>query len=76
MLAPREAPADELDDLARSCVDHPLALTVAGTSLAARREEYSVAGYVAEIEANREALRLEGVPDHDVMGSLDLTCAR
>ena len=73
LLAPREAPADELDDLARSCVDHPLALTVAGTSLAARREEYSVAGYVAEIEANREALRLEGVPDHDVMGSLDLS---
>ena len=73
LLAPREAPADELDDLARSCVDHQLALTVAGTSLAARREEYSVAGYVAEIEANREALRLEGVPDHDVMGSLDLS---
>ena len=73
LLAPREAPADELDDLARSCVDRPLALTVAGTSLAARREEYSVAGYVAEIEANREALRLEGVPDNDVMGSLDLS---
>ncbi len=73
LLAPHEASAEEMDALASVCVDHPLALNVAGVALAARWEEYTVAGYAAEIEANREVLRLEGVPDHDVMGSLDLS---
>ena len=68
-----ECSTEALEDLADACADHPLALTVAGRWLAPRLDYVAVADYVAEIRENRERLRLEGDPDHDVMGSLDLS---
>ena len=64
---------EALEDLADACADHPLALTLAGRWLAPRLDYVAIADYVAEIRENRERLRLEGDPDHDVMGSLDLS---
>ena len=62
-----------LDDLADACSNHPLALTVAGRWLAPRLDYVGLDDYVRDIRDNRERLRLAGDPDHDVMGSLDLS---
>ncbi len=73
LLGPHQILVEALDGLATACVDHPLALTVAAAALGARWQEYSVADYTAEVLANRDRLRLDGVTDHDVMASLDLS---
>lgn len=70
-LLPKEASAEELDALADCCRDHPLALTVAGTALAAHWDDYAAtADYIAEIEADRARLKLDGQPDYDLMAVL------
>ena len=74
-LIGQQAPDDEaLNQLAEACIDHPLALTVAGRHLANRLgRTTSCADYTAQILANREVLRLGGEEDYDVMASLDLS---
>ncbi len=74
-LIGQQAPdVEALNQLAEACVDHPLALTVAGRHLANRLgRTTSCADYTAQILANREVLRLGGEEDYDVMASLDLS---
>ena len=75
--APGAVPdAAALASLASACVDHPLALRVAGTFAANRAGRIDHARYVAQIIEQRDRLKLNGIPDHDVMGSLSLSLER
>lgn len=72
-LAKFDCKEEELNDLAVACVDHPLALTVAGSYMARHWDSLSIGDYTARITENRDRLKLEGDEDYDVMASLDLS---
>lgn len=70
-LLPDGITAEDLDALAACCCDHPLALTVAGTALNTHWHDYeTTAEYIAEIEADREGLKLAEQEDYDLMACL------
>ena len=75
--APAKTPdATALDRLAAACVDHPLALTVAGIYTANHADRITVQRYVEQIMARRDTLKLDGMADHDVMDSLAFSLER
>jgi tetratricopeptide (TPR) repeat protein len=59
----------ELTDLAQACLCHPLSLKVAALFLKAQQGQ-TIAYYVGRVTRDRARLRLEGLPDHDVMAVL------
>ena len=65
----RSLSQDELTRLAEACLRHPLSLRVAALFLKTHKGQ-SVARYIERIEEDRTRLRLEGLPDHDLMAVL------
>jgi len=70
-LAVRSLTEASLDALAEACRDHPLSLHVAGSYLAGAA--MGVEAFCQRIEANRGALKIQGVDNTDVMAVLDLS---